>query len=183
MSSSSKARKILLDRFKINYEIFLPNVNETQLKNERPEILVKRLSLMKANQAKLRYKKSFIIAADTVVYARKRFFFKTEDVNVAFNNIKLLSGGRHTIYTGLTFISPKEEIKFYLSKTRIKFKKLNEEAIKQYLALEEWKNVAGSYAVQGFGSSFINFISGSYTSAIGLPIEKVYTIFRNHKIL
>ena len=33
------------------------------------------------------------------------------------------------------------------------------------------------------GSSFINFISGSYTSAIGLPLEKVYTIFKNYKIL
>ena len=183
MSSSSKARKNLLDRFKIIYEIFSPNVNETPLKNERPENLVKRVSLMKANQAKLKHKKSFILAADTIVYARKKFFFKTEDVNEAFNNIKFLSGGRHTIYTGLTFINPKEEIKFYLSKTRIKFKKLDDEEIKQYLVLEEWKNVAGSYAIQGYGSAFINFISGSYTSAIGLPLEKVYTILRNHKIL
>ena len=183
MSSSSKARRILLDRFKIIYEIFSPDVNETPLKNERPDSLVKRLSLMKANQAKLKHKKSFILAADTIVYARKKFFFKTEDFNVAFNNIKLLSGGRHTIYTGLTFINPKEEIKFYLSKTRIKLKKLNDEEIKQYLALKEWKNVAGSYAVQGYGSSFINFISGSYTSAIGLPLEKVYNILKNNKLL
>lgn len=138
---------------------------------------------MKANQAKLKYKNSFILAADTIVYAKRKFFFKTEDVNVAFNNIKLLSGGRHTIYTGLTFISSKEEVKFYLSKTRVKFKKLNDLEVKQYLALEEWKNVSGSYAIQGYGSSFINFISGSYTSAIGLPLEKVYTIFKNYKIL
>ena len=138
---------------------------------------------MKANQAKLNYKKSFILAADTIVYAKKKFFFKTEDADVAFNNIKLLSGGRHTIYTGLTFISQKEEIKFYLSKTRVKFKKLNDEEVKQYLTLEEWKNVTGSYAIQGYGISFVNFISGSYTSAVGLPLEKVYTIFRTHKIL
>ena len=172
-----------MDRFKIIYETFSPKVNETPLKNERPESLGKRLSLMKANQARLKYKKSFILSADTIVYAKKKFFLKTEDVNVAFNNIKSLSGGRHTVYTGLTFISPKEEIKFYLSKTRIKFKKLHDEEVKQYLTLEEWKNVAGSYAIQGYGSSFINFISGSYTSAVGLPLEKVYTIFRNHKIL
>ena len=156
-------------------------MNETPLKNERPESLVKRLSLMKANQARLKYKKSFILAADTIVYAKKKFFFKTKDVNVAFNNIKSLSGGRHTVYTGLTFISPKEEIKFYLSKTRIKFKKLHDEEVKQYLTLEEWKNVAGSYAIQGYGSFFVNYISGSYSGAVGLPVEKLYYLLKEKK--
>ena len=158
-------------------------MNETPLKNERPESLVKRVSLMKANQAKLKYKNTFILSADTVIYTKKKFLSKTEDINIAFNNIKLLSGGRHTVYTGLTFINSKEEIKFYLTKTKIKFKKLNDKEIKEYLTLEEWKNVAGSYAIQGYGSSFINFISGSYTSAVGLPLEKVYTILKNYKLL
>jgi septum formation protein len=144
---------------------------------------VKRLSLIKANQAKLKYKNSFILAADTIVYSKKRFFSKTDDINIAFNNIKLLSGGRHTVYTGLTFINSKEQINFYLTKTRIKFKKLNDQEVKEYLLLEEWKNSAGSYAIQGYASSFINFISGSYTSAIGLPLEKVYNILKNNKLL
>ena len=51
------------------------------------------------------------------------------------------------------------------------------------LPTEEWKNSAGSYTIQGYGASFINFISGSYTSAVGLPLEKVYTILKNHKLL
>ena len=183
MSTSSKARKELLDRDKIAYKIFLPDVNETPLKNERPEQLVKRLSLMKANQAKLKYKHCFVMSAETVVYEGKKFFNKTQDINIALYNIKLLAGRRHNVYTGLTFINLKEEISFYLTQTKIKFKRLNEKEIKEYLLLEEWKNSAGSYTIQGYGASFINFISGSYTSAVGLPLEKVYTILKNHKLL
>ena len=138
---------------------------------------------MKANQAKIKYKNCFIISADTIIYAGKKVFNKTQDINVAFHNIKLLAGRRHTVYTGLTFINLKEEISFYLTQTKIKFKKLNEKEIKEYLLLEEWKNSAGSYTIQGYGASFINFISGSYTSAVGLPLEKVYTILKNHKLL
>ena len=49
--------------------------------------------------------------------------------------------------------------------------------------MEEWKNSTGSYAIQGYGGSFINFISGSYTSAVGLPLERVYILLKNHKLL
>ena len=138
---------------------------------------------MKANQAKLKHKGCFVISADTIVYARKTLFFKTSDATLALKNIKLLSGRRHTVYTGITFINLKEEAKFYLSKTKIKFKKLSEKEIKDYLKLDEWKDCSGSYAIQGYGGSFINFISGSYSSAVGMPLEKIYTIFKNYKLL
>ena len=52
-----------------------------------------------------------------------------------------------------------------------------------YLKLDEWKNKAGSYAIQGFAASFIDFISGSYTSAVGLPLEKLYTILSNNGLI
>ena len=42
----------------------------------------------------------------------------------------------------------------------MKFKILNDIDIKKYLALNEWKNKTGSYAIQGYGAFFIDFISG-----------------------
>ena len=49
--------------------------------------------------------------------------------------------------------------------------------------LDEWKNKTGSYAIQGYGSFFINYISGSYLGAVGLPVEKLYYLFKEKKIL
>ena len=47
-----------------------------------------------------------------------------------------------------------------------------------YLKTNEWKNKAGSYAIQGYASSFVSYISGSYTNVVGLPMEKVYHVLK-----
>ncbi len=95
----------------------------------------------------------------------------------------MLSGKRHTIFTGLTLIDNHYKKYFYLTKTKIKFKILNENDINKYLILDEWKNKTGSYAIQGYGAFFINFLSGSYFGAIGLPLEKLYYVLTEKKIL
>ena len=183
LASSSKARISILKKLSIYFETFSPKIDETILKNEKPSELVKRLSLLKAQKAKKANEGSYIIAADTVVFARKKIFLKTLKKKTALNNLISLSGRRHTIFTGLTFVNPNNEVKFTLSKTKIKFKSLDKFDIEKYIQSGEWKGKAGSYAVQGYASSFIHFISGSYTSAIGLPIEKVYYLLKMNKFL
>ena len=150
---------------------------------EQPESLVKRISLLKAEEAYKNYKKHLIIAADTILYSRKKFFHKTEDKKQAYRHLKLLSGKRHIIFTGLTIIDSNYKKYFYLTKTKIKFKVLNENDINKYLILGEWKNKTGSYAIQGYGAIFINFLVGSYSGAIGLPLEKLQHVLKEEKIL
>ena len=145
--------------------------------------MVKRISLLKAKEAYKQYKNHLIIAADTILYARKKFFHKTTNKHQAEQNLKLLSGKRHTIFTGLTVLDKSHNKLFYLTKTKIKFKVLNHIEIKKYLTLDEWKNKTGSYAIQGYGAYFVNFMSGSYLGAVGLPLEKLYYVFKDKKIL
>ena len=163
--------------------MYVPNVDETPADKETPQNLVKRISLLKAEEAHKQYKSHLIIAADTILYSRKKFFHKTTNKLLAEKNLKLLSGRRHTIFTGLTIIDKTYNKFFYLTKTKIKFKVLNDNEIKKYLMLDEWKNKTGSYAIQGYGSFFINYISGSYSGAVGLPVEKLYYLFKEKKIL
>ena len=138
---------------------------------------------MKAEEAHKKYKNHLIIAADTILYSRKKFFHKTTNKDLAEKNLKLLSGRRHTIFTGLTILDNTYNKLFYLTKTKIKFKVLNDIEIKKYLTLNEWKNKTGSYAIQGYGASFIDYISGSYPGAVGLPLEKLYYVLKDKKIL
>ena len=183
LSSSSIARKELLDQIKLEYIDYAPQVKENPIKGENPRQLVKRLSIIKAEAAKKKFKNSFIMAADTVIYARKKYINKTKNKDIAFNNLKILSGRRHAVYTGLAFMTPKGEIQYYLTITKIKFKLLSDKEILNYLKLDEWKNRAGSYAIQGYAALFVDFISGSYTSAVGLPLEKIFVILRNNRFI
>ena len=165
------------------FKVFQPNIDETPIDKETPQNLVKRISLLKAEEAYKHYKNHLIIAADTILYSRKKFFHKTTNKDLAEKNLKLLSGKRHRIFTGLTIIDKTHNKFFYLTKTRIKFKVLNNIEIKKYLNLDEWKNKTGSYAIQGYGAFFINYISGSYSGAVGLPLEKLYYVLKDKKIL
>ena len=158
-------------------------MDETPIYKESPKNLVKRISLLKAEEAYKQYKNHLIIAADTILYSRKNFFHKTSNKGIAEKNLKLLSGRRHTIFTGLTILDKTHNKYFYLTKTKIKFKVLNDIEIKKYLTLNEWKNKTGSYAIQGYGAFFINYISGSYSGAVGLPLEKLYYVLKDNKIL
>ena len=163
------------------FKVFQPNIDETPINKETPQNLVKRISLLKAEEAYKKYKNHLIIAADTILYSRKKFFHKTKNKEQARINLKLLSGKRHTIFTGLTILDKSHNKFFYLTKTKIKFKILDDIEIEKYLNLDEWQNKTGSYAIQGYGAFFINFISGSYSGAVGLPLEKLYYVLKNKK--
>ena len=165
------------------FKVFKPNIDETPIIKETPQNLVKRISLLKAEEAYKQYKDYLIIAADTILYSRRKFFHKTTNKVQAKKNLMLLSGKRHTIFTGLTILDKSQNKFFYLTKTKIKFKVLDNSEIKKYLTLDEWKNKTGSYAIQGYGAFFINFISGSYLGAVGLPVEKLYYVLKDKKIL
>ena len=72
LASSSKNRENLLKKMKVPFEVFTPEIDEKFLVNEKPQQLVKRLSYEKAIVARRKYKKHNIIAADTIVFARKK---------------------------------------------------------------------------------------------------------------
>ena len=177
------ARQEILKKINLPFKVFKPNIDETPIDKETPQNFVKRISLLKAEEAHKHYKNHLIIAADTILYSRKKFFHKTTNKDLAKKNLKLLSGKRHTIFTGLTILDKTHNKFYYLTKTKIKFKVLNDIEITKYLTRDEWKNKTGSYAVQGYGAFFINYISGSYSGAVGLPVEKLYYVLKDKKIL
>jgi septum formation protein len=57
--------------------------------------------------------------------------------------------------------------------TVVRFKRLSEADIAQYIASNEWQGKAGGYAIQGRASAFIPWINGSYSNVVGLPLAEV----------
>ena len=58
-------------------------------------------------------------------------------------------------------------------------KRLSKNEIDQYIASNEWLNVAGSYQIQGQAESFIKFINGSYSNIVGLPLYETRNILKS----
>ena len=175
LGSGSKIRLELLSQIGVKPDLVLsPNINEKVLSKELPHIYVERMSLEKNKVFQQQYSQSIILTADTVVAIGRRILPKTMDANTAEQCLKLISGRRHKVYTSFTLNTPHNSLKTKTIQSIIKFKRLHPDEITYYVASKEWVGTAGGYAIQGIASSFINFISGSYSNVVGLPLAELY---------
>ena len=175
LGSGSKRRLELLSQIGVKPDLVLsPNINEKVLSKELPHIYVERMSLEKNKVFQQQYSQSIILTADTVVAIGRRILPKTMDANTAEECLKLISGRRHKVFTSFTLNTPHNPLKTKTIQSIIKFKRLHPGEISYYLASKEWEGKAGGYAIQGIASSFINFISGSYSNVVGLPLAELY---------
>ena len=62
--------------------------------------------------------------------------------------------------------------------SRVHFRKLDDCAIRDYLAKIDPLDKAGAYAAQGHGTEIIERIEGSYSNVVGLPMEKTASALR-----
>ena len=175
LGSSSIRRLELLNQIGVKPDLILsPNIDEKIFSKELPRLYVERMSIEKNKVFQQKYYESTILTADTVVSVGRRILPKTMDINTAEKCLQLISGRRHKVFTSFTLYTPHYSIKTNTTQSIIKFKRLHRDEISYYLASKEWKGKAGGYAIQGIAASFINFISGSYSNVVGLPLAELY---------
>lgn len=175
LGSESPSRLKLLNRIKIVPDKIIPaNIDETPLKKEKAHLLSKRLAIKKAQHitTQINYN-AIIIAADTVVENRQQILAKAESDDLVECCLRSLSGRRSRLYTSVCMIKKDENsitTRIKTVKTTIKFKRLTENEISYYIKSQEGLNKAGGFAIEGIAGSFIEFISGSYSNIVGLPL-------------
>ena len=175
LGSSSPRRLELLKQ--INFypnEIFKPEINEDPQKKELPILYVKRMAKEKMDVVKKKFPNDLILTADTIVYVGRRIIDKTNEKSKAIKFLELLSGRRHRVSTAFNLYFKNKIYSFLVVTSILKMKRLTETEIKSYIETNEWKGKAGAYGIQGSAEKFIQFISGSYTNIVGLPLNQVY---------
>jgi len=171
LASASPRRKSLLAQIGIVPDgIFPADIDEAPLKAELPRDYVTRLARSKAQAVAKSHQGSVILAADTTVACGRRILEKPENERHARQFLELLSGRAHRVYTAIAISNPHGEIRSKTVMTRVHFTRLSKQDIARYIASEEWKGVAGGYAIQGMAEAFILQIQGSYSSVVGLPL-------------
>lgn len=158
----------------------MSNFDETTIKENSPEKLVKKLAISKAedvfNRIQYKHEELIVIGGDTIVFFENRILGKPKDEKEAYNTLKSLQGNENYVYSGLAVIIKKDGKvikKSDFTKSKVFMKPMTDEEILDYIKTKEPMDKAGSYAVQGIGSKFIEKIEGSYDSVVGLDIEKL----------
>ena len=175
LGSSSPRRLELLKQ--INFypnEIFKPEINEDPQKKELPILYVKRMAMEKMDVVKKIFPNDLILTADTIVYVGRRIIDKTNEQSKAIKFLEFLSGRRHRVSTAFNLYCKDKIDSLRVVTSIVKMKRLTDNEIKSYIETNEWKGKAGAYGIQGSAEKFIQFISGSYTNIVGLPLNQVY---------
>ena len=116
-----------------------------------------------------------VIAADTVVVAEGVILGKPQDVEDAFKMLKQLSGKTHKVLTGIA-VSYAGEMLAEVCETKVVFRELSDEEIKNYVATGEPLDKAGAYGIQGKGAVLVEKIDGCYNNVVGLPLTRTQLI-------
>lgn len=174
LASASPRRLELLKQISvIPDKVIAPEIDETPLKKEKPKDLALRLAIKKAEFIHAQNPDCFVLAADTVVGCGQQILDKANDENYAFQCLKKLSGRRHHVYGGICLISPQGKIQSKLCDSLVQFKPLTQAEITTYIASKEWHGKAGGYAIQGLASTYIKYMSGSYSNVVGLSLYDI----------
>lgn len=174
LASASPRRLELLRQIGLEPLIHPVEIAEVQrLDKGGPARLVQLNAQLKARAAASgsSAKGSIIIGADTVVVLEGRLYGKPSNTTEAAAMLRVLSGKRHSVYTGICLIDMVcSKTICGSSRTMVSFSTISEEEIERYVATGEPLDKAGAYGIQGLGGLFVEAIRGDYGTVVGLSL-------------
>ncbi len=180
LASASPRRRELLASLGMEFEVVVPEVDETPLPEEPPWACATRLAKAKARAVPAQYPRYLTLAADTVVALGQRLFNKPANAAEARWMLEQLSGQTHTVWTAVCLAREDRVLELFADVSRVRFRRLSAEEIAAYVASGEGFDKAGAYAAQGLGRDLIERIEGSVSNVIGLPVEELQRRLARH---
>jgi septum formation protein len=169
LASASPRRKELLDQIKVTYKVHPVDLDETPLPDESPLKYVQRLAAEKSAACVAKLATDIpVLAADTAVILGDVIMGKPKNEADALAMLTQLSGKTHQVYSAISLRG--REHSQAVSITEVTFRRLTKQEILDYLHSGEPLDKAGSYAIQGMGSMFVESIKGSFSGVVGLPL-------------
>lgn len=122
-----------------------------------------------------------LITADTIVYLPSSespeegmVLGKPKTLEDAKRMLKLLSGKKHQVITGVSILS-KTCHRIFAVTSEVVFAALTEEEIEYYAGRYKPLDKAGAYGIQEWiGYVGVTSLSGSYFNVMGLPVQRLY---------
>lgn len=184
LASSSPRRRELLGSLALNFEVLKPDVDEEafELSHLVPADVVKFLSRVKAQEVFKHRTDAVVIGSDTIVVLNGEVYGKPKSAEDAFRMLSALQGTMHEVYSGITVFHPQDRAEYppFASDalcTKVYMRPLTPDEIHAYIATGEPMDKAGSYAIQGYGSTLIERIDGCYFNVVGMSLYLLERLF------
>ena len=178
LASSSPRRRDLLGRLGVDpARIASPDIDETPRKGEVPRVYALRMAEEKA-VAVARDPGDIVVAGDTTVAVGRRILPQATDADVQRGFLNLLSGRRHHVFSAVAVIDCDGRLRSKICDSIVRFKRLSPDEIESYIESGEGLGKAGGYAIQGRAEALIDWMAGSHSGVIGLPLYETRALLR-----
>jgi septum formation protein len=182
LASASPRRQELLKNAGIEFVVKPANIPEVRHRGEAPKAFAERMAKEKARAVWAMNQNAYVLGADTIVVVDDVVLGKPEDEHDAARMLRLLSGRKHQVITGVCLIGTDFE-DARSETTVVHVSALADTDIRGYVATGEPMDKAGAYAIQGAASRWISKIEGDYSNVVGLPVALVLQLLREHRVI
>ena len=186
LASASPARLMLLRSQNIQPIVIASEINEKEIeeqyKDSSTEIVVKELSIAKANYVltnNVSLNSGILIAADSMLEFESQSLGKPLNAENAIARWQKMRGKSGILHTGHTVIrlDNRQTITRVIS-TKVEFANVDDKEILDYVATSEPLNVAGAFTIDSLGAAFVKEVHGDHSNVIGLSLPALREIVR-----
>jgi septum formation protein len=108
----------------------------------------------------------------------RRILQQATDADMQRGFLTLLSGRRHHVLSAVAVIDGDGRLRSRICDSIVRFKRLSPEEIESYIESGEGLGKAGGYAIQGRAEALIDWMAGSHSGVIGLPLYETRSLLR-----
>jgi len=176
IASGSKYRHQRLKDAGLNFSYISPDIDETPLRNESPDILSSRLAKTKAEKIAERLDTGIVFGSDQVasvtIEKKPILLGKPLSFENAKRQLMQCSGNSVIFHTALHLIDVSNNQSISeINTVEVKFRKLGEQDIENYLRIDEPFDCAGSFKMEKAGILLFESITSTDPNAlIGMPM-------------
>lgn len=171
LASKSPRRQFILREKGYDFEVMTSEYSETTESGPKETAMQNALGKAREVYERVKDKNVVVLGADTIVYFNGKILGKPKSEENAKEMLQSLSNKKHEVYTGYAIITDGQEIVDYDIST-VKFMKLSENLIEEYVSSKLPMDKAGAYGIQDKYKT-VKRVKGSTYNVIGLPIEKI----------
>ena len=172
LASASPRRKALLEEVGYRFAVVAPPLAEPDLpKGLAASRRAEALAYFKARAVLEAGLEGPVLGADTVVAVAGRVIGKPADEAEARTMLRMLSGTRHEVITGIALLWASGRRLIGHETTFVTMREISAAEVDEYIASREWVGKAGAYAIQETADRFVVRVEGSFSNVVGLPLE------------
>ena len=181
LASKSGVRRQILDKFKIENEVVVSNVDEEEVKKSllsegaNPLTISKNLAEIKSIKVSNKNPDRLVIGADSVISLNDKLINKPKSREEAFTILKRLNNSKHYLISSVCISKNGSMIWNHSDSSELKMKNLTDKELSNYLDKIETKTLLayGVYQIEAEGLELFEYVKGDKNSIMGLPIKEI----------